>query len=378
VIVFPHELFPQGKQEWLRLRLGRPTASEFGSILTPAQGKPSAARKPFAARHVDERVSGGPVDVKDGYMTKDMERGVMREHEACMIFERETGLFTRKVGFVATDDGRFGCSPDRLVCPDEESPPFTGLEVKNYNAVDHFAWQEEGTLPNDFKCQVHGCMIVTGFRSWWWMNHCPPYEPVIIEVHWDAFTNKLAAALEEFDRDVFRPMLARVCENAVLRGRAVRPGLRNHAGESEDAMNHTCWLSQPLTAKDGEITYSRFVELPCPPFVGLVITFNEKELDCAVVSRVEYSVEHETFWLECETIAHGEGCNCLREAKCCTLKPDEMMETGWAIESGPYFGFDRIRARLSTDGWRLDPWVFDPEVNYFNRPKKEPLSPDQD
>ncbi len=219
MIAFPDTYVAGGanEEEWIRLRLGRPTASEFSSILTPALGKKSASQKPFAARHVDERVTGGPKDVKPAYSNHNMERGNLREHEAAMAFERETGLLTRKIGYCCTDDGRFGGSPDRLVAADEEQFPFAGLEIKNYAAAEHFQWQEENALPNDFKCQVHGCMIVTGLREWYWMNYCPPYDPIIVRVLWDDFTTKLAEALEDFDKNVFRPMLARQCENSVIR-----------------------------------------------------------------------------------------------------------------------------------------------------------------
>lgn len=215
MIIFPHDLVPQGGENWLRLRLGRPTASEFSSILTPAKGQKSSSQKVFAARHIDERVTGGPKDVKP-YFNSDMQRGQDREHEACMMFERETGFITGRVGFVTSDDGRFGASPDRLIYSNL-TKPYSGLEVKNYQAEQHFQWQEEGTLPNDFKCQVHGCMVVTGFKTWYWMNHCPPYDPIILCVPWDEFTDKLAKALDEFDREVFRPMLERQCANSVIR-----------------------------------------------------------------------------------------------------------------------------------------------------------------
>lgn len=218
MVIFPHDLVPQGGENWFRLRLGRPTASEFDKILTPAKGQKSTAQRGYAARHVDERVTGGPVDVKPAYSNPDMERGHSREHEAAMRFEHETGFLTRKVGFVATDDGRFGASPDRLVYLDEDSPePFACLEVKNYNANDHLLWQEDGGLPNDFKCQTHGEMIVTGLKACYWLQNCPPYDPIILRVDWDDFTTKLAEALDEFDRTIFRPMLAKICENAAIR-----------------------------------------------------------------------------------------------------------------------------------------------------------------
>ena len=215
MIIFPESHVPQGKETWLRLRLGRPTASEFSSILTPAKGQKSSSQRAFAARHVDERITGGPKDVKP-YFNADMERGQLQEHPARLTFERETGLIARKVGFVVTDDMRFGCSPDGLLYEPENLGIVAGLEIKNYAAEQHLLWQEEGVLPNDFKCQVHGGMIVCGLKTWWWMNNCPPYDPLIIRVDWDEFTNKLAAALDEFDRDVFRPMLDRQCQNSII------------------------------------------------------------------------------------------------------------------------------------------------------------------
>jgi len=217
MIIVPHETIAQGSDDWRRLRLGRPTSSEFDQIITPAKGQPSSSRRRLAARHVDERVTGGPTDVKP-YMTHEMERGLLREHEARCRFERETGFYLRKVGFVATDDGRFGASPDALVYLDENVPePFGCLEVKNYNATDHLLWSEDDALPNDFRCQVNGHLAVSGLKTAFWMSNCPPFSPLILRVDWDDFTTKLAQALDEFDRDVFRPMLARVCENTVLR-----------------------------------------------------------------------------------------------------------------------------------------------------------------
>lgn len=214
MILFPHEKLQQGSTDWLKLRTGRPTASEFDSILTPAKGQKSSSQRKFAVKHMDERVHGGARDIKPGYSNEAMEKGQMREPEGVGRFEAAFGLTTRKVGFCLTDDRRFGCSPDALVYDGESLAG--GLEVKNYSAVEHFEWMDAGTLPNEFKNQVNGCMIVTGLKTWWWMNNCPPYEPIFIRTDWNEYTDKLAAALDEYDREVFQPLLAKVRQNRII------------------------------------------------------------------------------------------------------------------------------------------------------------------
>lgn len=217
MILFPHETLQQGSTDWLKLRTGRPTASEFDNILTPAKGQKSSSQRKFAIRHVDERIFGGPRDVKPGYSNEAMERGQLREPEGLGRFETEYGLVTERVGFVLTDDRRFGCSPDAMVKGDGRDATYLGgVEVKNYQATDHFEWLEAGTLPNDFKNQVHGCMIVTGLKTWWWMNNCPPYEPVFVRVDWNEYTDKLKAALDEYHAEVYLPHLNRVRQNRII------------------------------------------------------------------------------------------------------------------------------------------------------------------
>jgi hypothetical protein len=48
-----------------------------------------------------------------------MERGARMEEEAVAAFEFDRGIDTEVVGFVTTDDGLAGCSPDRFAGSDE-------------------------------------------------------------------------------------------------------------------------------------------------------------------------------------------------------------------------------------------------------------------
>jgi YqaJ-like viral recombinase domain len=185
----------QGSPEWFGLRLGRPTASEFSRILTPAKADYSAQ----AAEYIDELI-GVKLNALDGrfppwvekYTSRDMANGEAFEAEARFWYAMETGNKVRQVGFVTTDDGRFGCSPDGLIDPDG------GLELKCPHPSTQMYRLRKGVLPNEYKGQVHGALAITG-RKWWdFVSYCHGLPKFMVRVEPDEFTEKLKAALEKF------------------------------------------------------------------------------------------------------------------------------------------------------------------------------------
>ena len=100
----------QGTEEWFRARLGIPTASQFGSIITPG-GKASSSADRYMRRLVAEWLAGVPVDNEQSSFW--MERGSELEDEARSRYEFDTGNEVEQVGFIAADG--YGCSPDGLV-----------------------------------------------------------------------------------------------------------------------------------------------------------------------------------------------------------------------------------------------------------------------
>jgi hypothetical protein len=118
---------PQTSPEWWELHRGRPTASRFDQIITPKKAELSAASKTLICQLVAERHYPGPLEELLAPPTRAMQRGIELEPEARAFYELERSLDVRQVGFITTDDGRFGCSPDGLVgvegglelkCPD--------------------------------------------------------------------------------------------------------------------------------------------------------------------------------------------------------------------------------------------------------------------
>jgi hypothetical protein len=142
----------QGSAEWLQARLGIPTASRFSSIMTPKTRKPSAQQDKYLCQLLAERLLGHPVDEVS---TDFMERGTMLEPQAVAAYEFLHDVATEPVGFMLSDDRRYGASPDRLVGANG------ALEVKCLSAANHVAamlgWNNE-----DHISQVQGQLWVSG------------------------------------------------------------------------------------------------------------------------------------------------------------------------------------------------------------------------
>lgn len=184
----------QGEGDWWEARRGMPTASEFSSIMTPVKRKKSGGQERYIAQLLADITclspkyftgQGGPVNAATEY-------GRITEAKARRFYEQERGVTVRKVGFCKTDDGRFGASPDGLVDPDG------CLELKCPERKTHMFYLLKGVLPNDYLCQVHGQLIVTG-RKWVdFLSYCEQERPLLIRATPDAFTMALRTQLELF------------------------------------------------------------------------------------------------------------------------------------------------------------------------------------
>ena len=63
--------FEQGSQEWLQSRLGKPTASNFGKLITPT-GKPSTSADGYINDLIAQKSTG---ELPEFYTNAAMERG---------------------------------------------------------------------------------------------------------------------------------------------------------------------------------------------------------------------------------------------------------------------------------------------------------------
>jgi hypothetical protein len=179
----------QGSDEWLQLRCGVATASQFHRIIT-TQGKPSDSQTKYAYDLAGEVITGEP---KWTGVYGSMQKGKDREEESLTRFEAYEMRQIQRVGFVLMDDGRVGCSPDGLL-DDEE-----GIETKNAEPHVQIERHEQGWGSRPHYQQCQGCMWVTGRKRWLLRSYCRGMQPIHIWYDRDEdFIKKLSVEMAVF------------------------------------------------------------------------------------------------------------------------------------------------------------------------------------
>ena len=163
----------QGSPEWLASRLGRPSASMFGKLIT-GSGKPSSSAESYINEMIAERLTGRS---KPFFTNEHMERGTALEPEAREAYEFITDFEVVETGFILDDSEEFGCSPDGLVSTDG------GLEIKCPSDSVHVSYLRAGKVPAKYYQQVQGCLWITG-REWWdFMSYHPEMPHLLVRAH---------------------------------------------------------------------------------------------------------------------------------------------------------------------------------------------------
>ncbi len=179
----------QGSEEWVRLRLGMPTASDFDKIMTPAKMQLSKSADKLIARLIGERLSPYLPERAETFSSRAMQWGQQTEEEARRFYAMERNCTVTNGGFCLTDDGRFGASPDGLIGEDG------CLELKCPEAGTHVGWLLEGGVPAEYMTQVHGQLIVTG-RKWVdFMSYSIGLPPLLVRVEPSLYTEELKKLL---------------------------------------------------------------------------------------------------------------------------------------------------------------------------------------
>ena len=251
----------QGSEEWLQLRLGIPTASEFSNIIQPEFGrnyhcpacgaddnkarkfcaackapvqiieaaKPSASAPKYMARCLAEWMAGVPLDVFEDQppIRGWRERGKLLEPEAIRYYEMERDCETHAVGFITSDDGMIGASPDRLVGD-------VGLLEQKCPALEtHVGYMlDPGSLVAEYRLQVQGQLWVCQ-REWCDMqSYYPGFPSVIVRVQRD---DKVIEALEKHVPAFVQTMLACRDKLTAMYGELRRERLRPDPVEASRA-----------------------------------------------------------------------------------------------------------------------------------------------
>lgn len=187
-----HHEVDQGSPEWLKLRLGIPTASCFDKILTAKKGELSKQARGYAFQLCAEALLNRPMDGE--VSTVWMERGKELEPDAVKAFEFQEGVKTVPCGFCTTDDKRIGASPDRFIVGAKR-----GLEVKCPAPNTHVGYLIDGNASDDYRLQVNGQMMVCDFEAVLMWSYHPEMPGVLVPTYRDEpLIRTLRAALDEF------------------------------------------------------------------------------------------------------------------------------------------------------------------------------------
>ena len=150
----------QGTVEWLVARLGIPTASRFGDIVT-ATGKKAAGQRRYAEQLVAERILGEPIDA---FQSLEMFQGKALENQCRAAYEMITGHKVDEVGMIYRDEGRkMACSPDGITRLDGQ---VRGVEMKNVKPNTQVRYLYDGVVPLAYRPQVWGSMWICQVSSW--------------------------------------------------------------------------------------------------------------------------------------------------------------------------------------------------------------------
>jgi hypothetical protein len=184
----------QGTDDWFRVRLGMPTASQFGTVLAVGRsGGESKTRRLYLTKLAGERITARPAT---SYRNKYMERGTEMEPEARAFYAMLTDAKPQQVGFIR--NAKKGCSPDSLI----GKPGM--LEIKTCEP--HIlieALDSANGIPPEHMPQLQGNLWVAE-REWIdLLIYCPAMPTFLRRVYRDeTYIAKLAAAVDQFNNEL--------------------------------------------------------------------------------------------------------------------------------------------------------------------------------
>ena len=203
-----HYDIEQGSEDWLKLRMGKVTASAAPNLMTSSlttTGKPAAGsegtlcksavtycHKKAAERHM--------FAFDEGYKSKSMLWGNAMEDYALMKYSELTGKTVLRVGFVQFGDF-VGCSPDAYV------PNSRLIQVKCPEGPTHYKYLKNNIdLVEDYNDQIQYEMWCCGYKKCDLISYHPYFKDpanqlVVVTVEADAqwqhrFMSQLEAALD--------------------------------------------------------------------------------------------------------------------------------------------------------------------------------------
>ena len=144
----------QQDDDWLKIRLGFITSSNFACIMANIGKKFGEPAKKYAMRLAVESVTGNKIET---YTNQNMLDGIEKEPIARELYEEQTLQSVTNGGFMTY--GEYASSSDGLILEDGM------IEIKSVIFSTHFANMERGKEDPAYKWQLQGQMFVYD-RKW--------------------------------------------------------------------------------------------------------------------------------------------------------------------------------------------------------------------
>lgn len=183
----------QNSEEWLKARMGIPTASEFSTVMAKGRGGgDSKTRQTYLYKLAGEIITGQPME---SFTSVHTERGHAMEAEARSAYEFMVDADCQRVGFIRS--GRKGASPDSLVGD-------AGLiEIKT--KLPHLVIEAllRGEFPPEHKAQCQGQLWVSE-REWVDIAVYWPGMPLFVTraVRDEPYIRELSGAVDQFNAEL--------------------------------------------------------------------------------------------------------------------------------------------------------------------------------
>lgn len=180
----------QNTDEWDQLRLGKVTASNFGTIMANYGKDFGDPAKRYALQLALERINGRKAE--HSFTNAHMERGHEQEPVARMLYEEMFFCDVANGGFF--DCGDIGDSPDGLIGSDGV------LEAKSVIASTHYATRKRGSFDPAYRWQIVGHLDCTE-RDWCdFVSYCSDFpedeQLLVYRTHREEVTEELGKLRE--------------------------------------------------------------------------------------------------------------------------------------------------------------------------------------
>lgn len=193
----------QGSVEWLNLRRGKATASNFHRIITEVRGEYAAGAGKYAREVAVQRLCDEDTEYPIDHL-KQVQRGKILEADAAAHYERVRGRTTSRIGLIISADGTRACSPDRI-----STDRLWGVEIKCPGGPTHLDYLENyeatGFPVPKYRWQVIGSILVSKFDGWDFVSYHPQMREVVITYDrrkYERDLEMLDTALTRFEKEV--------------------------------------------------------------------------------------------------------------------------------------------------------------------------------